>query len=413
MPVKAKPTARKAVRATSKTVKVGNKAAAVKAKPVAAAKVAAPPPEPKWKAGDLAIFKGYRKNSNYSDNPMFAETGVQVYIHSTTIKEIESGVGKGRKIVYYRVCPADQAEAAAKDPNLKKVDVEELTAGELRELKIRAPEPEYHPVAHPTVAKLVKANQLTDEIKKLLAQEAQTEFQIGGLLAFVRYERPAEITELGYTDTTDEQGNPVSAWVNYLRDEFGISERTGEAYVAIYKRFSSIPGFDPKVLSKDGGVGWSKAAMIANYVPLEGTGEERKAKADEIIELAAATDIRSLRAVMKERYVSDGTTPAGTRVSTRALVISFGPFKLTEADAAGVKMIMEQASKTHPGLSDNPSAIFAMIVRQWGTQNLGGPVLARVNKAFEPKGKPSTVVKPVGRKITPRAKPTAAASASA
>lgn len=420
----AKPTA-----ASGKTVK----AAANKTKPVAAAKTPTPPPPPKYNAGDIAKFAGYKQAV---ENPLFGDVGELVYVHSLGERDYAEGHplhGKRKQTVFYCTTLADM-EAAKADPGLEKVNAQELEASELRVYKAPVEEPEYHPVAIGQVDELVKANHLTPVVKKLLAEQAETAFDIGGVLAFVYYERMSEVHELGYRDQ-DEDGNDlpldntdkskvaVTAWERYLRTEFDMAPRTAEDHIKIYKHWSSVPDFDPSVLARSaGGIGWSKASVAATYLlGNDATPEERKARADEIVELAKNEDIRTLRQTIKERYVQGegGSTPSGGRTSTRAKRVQFGPYYLDEAQATGVKMILEQAGKAKR-LSENANLLFETIVREWGTQNLTGPVMAKVNQAIEkaqPAAKAKTAVKPAPaaqpKARVVKARPQAAAQASA
>ncbi len=405
-------------KATTASGKVGPARGAVKA---AAKAVPVTPPEAKYKVGDIAKFAGYRGTV---EEPLFTETGELVYIHSLGERDITEGPRKGTTITVFNCVRYADMEAAIEDPELETVTAEQLTRSELRVHRVREPEPEYHPVEHSSIVKLLQANSLTPEIKRLQEQEAQTEFEIGGLLAFVRYERQSEVAELGYTDT-DADGNEVTeeggaiamtAWGNYLRGEFNISERTAEEYVKIYRAFSAVEDFDPKLLAKHGGIGWSKAALIAGYIPQTEDAEERKAAFDEIIELARDNDIRTLRDVMKTKYVDDtGRTPTGATVS-KVKRVKFGPFFLEESEATGVEMVMEQAAKMLR-LEDNPNELFNTIVRQWGNTNLTGPVVSRIERAVKGKiAAPATAIRPKGgtsgavRQVRPRGSNGATAS---
>jgi hypothetical protein len=88
-----------------------------------------------------------------------------------------------------------------KDADVLRLKAEKLAAGQLRLIPPPKEEPPpYHPVAVGEVIKYVKQENLTSVVKELLERESKTQFEIGGVLAFIRHEKSQEIEALAYQD---------------------------------------------------------------------------------------------------------------------------------------------------------------------------------------------------------------------
>lgn len=218
---------------------------------------------------------------------------------------------------------------------------------------------------------LAEANGNAIEVAVELNQEIQeTYFWLGGALAKVLQEG-TYLTENGGEYSGDEAFN------DFCQAEFGFKASKGRQLARIYQTFSSLEDFNPEQLA---GIGWSIAAKIEKYVTEDNV--------DEVLEAAADDGVtqRNVDAIMKERFVTENTTPSGRAASRGGdkLVTKTMNFRLAEDAAEAVELAIQQCMK-QSGIADQNLAL-ERICTEWAqdhveTETAKKRILAKGNKA--------------------------------
>jgi hypothetical protein len=342
-------TKKAAAKKTGTAVATAKPAKAKKAAPAAATK---PKKQEKlFEDNSFARFTGYRNDIDPSE-VVFAE-GEVVYIIGSEEDE-EAG------LMYTAIKAGDIPEF--ENSGTDNVTGGQVAPSELAAITGRALEKvqaEFTPVpVYGKLEEMLSENDNPIEVAiELNHQVQETYYWLGGALAMV-LQRGAHLKENGGEFEGEE------AWNDFCQSEFDFKGSKGHDLVRIYRVFSSIEGFDP---SKIDTIGWSKAAIAANYVTPENV--------DEVIELAETTSQRELRPVLKEKYVGeDGTTAAGKTASRGPSIKKVTlTFSLDEAVAEAVQLAITSAIK-QKGIEGNEKTQYALALEaicvEWANEHI-------------------------------------------
>lgn len=365
--------------------KTGTAVAKSKAKK-AAPKAAVKPKQPEkiFEDNTFVKFTGYRNDVDPSE--VVFQEGEVVYIigHEEDEEDEEAG------LMYTAIKASDIPEYEASGTD--NVTGGEVSPSELSAITGRALEKvqaEFTPVpVYGRLEEMLAENDNPIEVAiELNHQVQETYYWLGGALAMVM-QSGAYLVEKGGEFSGED------AWNDFCQAEFDFKGSKGHDLVRIYRVFSSIEGFDP---SKIDTIGWSKAAIAANYVTPDNV--------DEVIELAESTSQRELRPVLKERYVGeDGTTAAGKAASRGSTIKKVTmTFSLDEAVAEAVQLAITSAIK-QKGIEGPEKVQYALALEaicvEWANEHIEAEtkkksITAKINKAQKAREQASAPAKTV------------------
>lgn len=201
-----------------------------------------------------------------------------------------------------------------------------------------------------TVRALVEENagNLVAVAQDLEAQAATREYHLGGVLYHVK--KSGE-----YKTIEDGAYAGEGGWRLFIESYFNVKYRKAQYLIEIYQAFSSKNIENAAEIVA--GMGWSKAAKIAN--PLLNDYD-----ADELIEAANTSTVEDLSTLVKEIKTEGGTRGEAGEKVTRLTV----KFRLVQEDATTadtiLKAAMEQQGTTDPGDA------FMTILVDWYNNNI-------------------------------------------
>lgn len=247
---------------------------------------------------------------------------------------------------------ADKAEAADKVSSkgkgkgkavAKKVAEQEVSAKTSDELPDLDNEDE-------TVRALVEENEgnLVAIAQDLEAQAATSEYHLGGVLYHIK--------KSGEYKTIDDGAYAgEGGWRDFMEAYFNTKYRKGQYLIEIYQAFS-LKGIE-NAAEIVAGMGWSKAAKIAN--PILNDYDP-----DELIEAANTNTVEDLSTVIKELKSEGGTAgTAGERVPKLTI-----KFRLVAEDATTADTILKAAMEQQ-GVTDAGEAFMTILV-DWYNNNI-------------------------------------------
>jgi hypothetical protein len=323
--------------------------------------------QPEYKVGDTLQFVGYATKKDKNEKPVF-KPGDPVTVAAIEEQKVGDGDNAKTEKVIVAVMPTDFDKYKA-DPEDESITGDVLAFNEVKRFKGKPPALPVEVKNVGDLNKLLKKGDLLDTARGLYEDAQKNFFYFGGVLAHIYHESKYK-TQYGFND-------PKTGWDEFCQQNFGFKGRKGLYWVDIYMKYSAIPNFDPKKLES---IGWSKAAVAANYVTADNV--------DEIIDKAEDENFETFRETLKEEFTSEGKTATGraaSRGASKVKRITFGPYRLYEDQAEGVALVLDSAKKQVG--SDDPNVIFEHIVMQWATDHLSANKLQQAQRAQSSKRK--------------------------
>lgn len=374
-----KPAAATAKPAAPATTKTAAAKPAAPAKKAATPKAEVPPEQRKGyvEPGTILEFTGYAAET---ESPYFT-AGDHVLVVETKFDD------KGKP--YYAAIKADDKDAYDADPDT--VDGDELRPAEVKKVKPA-------PVAKVTqedldrqalasmkdmadVTKLLKAKSgdAVAAAHELFETTNKNFVMLGGVLAHIK-KACLDGDDLGYTGQKDpESGRELSQFEALLIGEFDFKVRKAEDLITNYLAFGHL---DKAVQDRVLKLGWAKAAIVARAI------EDNSEKTEEIITCAEETPANSLRAELRERFVSEeGNNGAPAARNSGKIKVTTFAFKLFEDQAEGVSLILKEAAKQLGYGADDKglNQTFEHIVNEWAGEHLTEAAVSKATKAVAAK----------------------------
>jgi len=231
-----------------------------------------------------------------------------------------------------------------------------------------------------TVRALVEENagNLVAIAQELEAKAATSEYHLGGVLYHVK--KSGEYKEIEDGAYAGEGG-----WREFIESYFNVKYRKAQYLIEIYQAFSTKNIENAAEIVA--GMGWSKAAKIAN--PLLNDYD-----ADELIEAANTNTVEDLSTLVKEIKTEGGTRGTAGEKVTRLTM----KFRLVQDDATTAETILKAAMEQQ-GTTDPGDALMTILV-DWYNNNVAE------GKAAEPEAEVAQQA-PAGRKASRKATATA------